>query len=567
MPNRIVVIGGVACGPKAAARARRVDTGADITLIERGELLSYAGCGMPYYIEDAITSRDELMSTPAGAMRDAAFFKNVKAIRCLDRTLAERIDRERKLVHVVSLESGEQSAISYDKLVLATGAEAVLPPITGADLKNVFRLNHPYDADSIRAAVVEGCRHAVIVGAGLIGMEVAEALATRGLTVSIVEMLPTVVPAFLDADLAQHLQRHLVSKGVTVQTGTRVAALECDDTGRVAAVVTDAGRIEADLVLIAIGVRPNVKLANDAGLEIGVTGAIKVNARLQTSDPDIYAGGDCVENLHRLTGKPCYVPLGSTANKHGRVIGDNVTGGDAAFPGVLGTVIFKAFDVSVGRVGLSEKDCAAQGMPYLVALTPGPDRAHYYPTAKPMVLKVISHAETGKLLGVQAVGAGDVAKRIDVAATALSFGAATQDLAELDLAYAPPYSSAVDLLAHAANVLDNKAKGIAQAISPAALKAKLDAGEDFVMLDVRSPKEVEAMPFIDVRVVNIPLGMLRNRLSELPKDREIVTFCKISVRGYEAQRILNGEGFDNVAFLDGGLMAWPYPQKEQVVSR
>lgn len=564
MPNKIVVIGGVACGPKAAARARRLDPTAEITLIERGELLSYAGCGMPYYIQGEIETVDELMSTPAGAVRDAAFFKNVKAIRCLSRTLAECIDRERKLVEVVALESGEKSAIPYDKLVLATGADAVLPPIPGVDLKNVFRLNHPYDAEGIRTAVTDGCQHAVIVGAGLIGLEVAEALATRGLSVSLVEMMPTVVSALLDADLAAHLQKHLAAKGVKVHTGTRVASLDSDDAGRVTAVVTDTCRIEADLVLIAIGVRPNVMLARDAGLDIGDTGAIKVNAQMQTSDPDIYAGGDCVESINRLTGKPCYVPLGSTANKHGRVIGDNIAGGNTTFPGVLGTVIFKAFDVNVGRVGLSEKDCIKLGIPVLVALTPGPDRAHYYPTAKPMVLKVISHAQTGKLLGVQAVGAGDVAKRIDVAATALSYGAMTQDLAELDLAYAPPFSSAVDLLAHAANVIDNKAKGVALAISPVELKAKLDAGDDFVMLDVRSPKEVAAMPFTDARVVNIPLGMLRTRLAELPKDKEIVTFCKISVRGYEAQRILNGEGFDNVCFLDGGLMAWPYPMTAAV---
>jgi len=514
---------------------------------------------LPYFIQGEISSVVELMSTPAGAVRDAAFFKNVKAIRCLGRTLAERIDREQKLVHVVSLDTSEQSAIPYDKLVLATGADAVLPPISGADLKNVFRLNHPSDAEGIRTAVTDGCQHAVIVGAGLIGLEVAEALATRGLSVSIVEMLPTVVPTFLDADMAAHLQKHLVTKGVTVHTGTKVASLEGDDAGRVAAVVTSTGRIDADLVLIAIGVRPNVKLARDAGLEIGVTGAISVNAQMQTSDPDIYAGGDCVENIHRLTGKPCYVPLGSTANKHGRVIGDNIAGGNTTFPGVLGTVIFKAFDVNVGRVGLSEKECVGLGLPYLVALTPGPDRAHYYPTAKPMVLKLLSHAENGMLLGVQAVGAGDVAKRIDVVATALSYGAKTQDLAELDLAYAPPFSSAVDLLAHAANVIDNKMKGIAAAISPAELKAKLDAGEDFILLDVRSPKEVAAAPFTNPRVVNIPLGMLRARLAELPRDREIVTFCKISVRGYEAQRILNGEGFDQVCFLDGGLMAWPFP--------
>ena len=374
MTSRIVVIGGVACGPKTAARARRLNPEADITIIERGDLLSYAGCGMPYYIQGEIESTDELMSTPAGAVRDAAFFKNVKAIHCMSRTLAERIDRKRKAVEVVSLESGEKSDIPYDKLVLATGADAFVPPFTGAELKNVFRLNHPYDAEGIRDAVTDGCRNAVIIGAGLIGMEVAEALVTRGLKVSIVEMMDTVVPTFLDEDLAHHLEKHLSSKGVSVYTGTKVESLEGDDAGNVTAVVTDKCRLDADLVLMAIGVRPNVKLARDAGLEIGETGAIKINERLQTSDPDIYAGGDCVENINRLTGKPCYVPLGSTANKHGRVIGDNVTGGNSTFPGVLGTVIFKAFDFSIGRVGLSETDCIRLGIPYLVALTPGPDR-------------------------------------------------------------------------------------------------------------------------------------------------------------------------------------------------
>lgn len=558
MANRIVVIGAVACGPKAAARAARVDPSADITLIERGDLLSYAGCGMPYYIQGEIENTDELMSTPAGAVRDAAFFKNVKAINCMSRTLAERIDRKRKLVEVVSLETGAKSSVPYDKLVLATGADAFVPRCAGTDLKNVFRLNHPYDADGIRSAVMDGCKKAVIVGAGLIGMEVAEALVTRGLDVTIVEMMDTVVPAFLDPDMAHHLESHLCSKGVKVHTGTTVEAFEGDDAGKVTAVVSDKCRIEADLVLMAIGVRPNVMLARDAGLDIGETGAIKVNERLQTSDPDIYAGGDCVENINRLTGKPCYVPLGSTANKHGRVIGDNITGGDSKFPGVLGTAVFKAFDFNVGRVGLSEKDCTRLGIPYLVAWTPGPDRAHYYPTAKPMVLKLISNADNGKLLGVQAVGTGDVAKKIDVVAAALFYGAATRDLADIDLAYAPPYSSAVDLLAHASNVIDNKARGIASAISPAQLKEQLAAGEDIVLLDVRTPQEVETAPFEDSRVVNIPLGKLRERLAELPKDKRIVAFCKISVRGYEAQRILNGQGFDNVEFLDGGVMAWPY---------
>ncbi len=560
MVNRIVIIGGVACGPKAAARARRLDPDADITIIERGDLLSYAGCGMPYYIAGEVETADELMSTPAGSVRDAAFFRSERAIRCLTRTLADRIDRGRKVVEVVSLEGGERSDIPYDKLVLATGADAVVPPLPGVDLANVFRLNHPHDAEGIRSAVAGGCRKAVIVGAGLIGLEVAEALVMRGLQVAVVEMMDSVVPTLLDEDMARHLETYLRSRGIAIHTGTKVESLQGGDAGRVTEVVTSKEWLEADLVLLAIGVRPNVKLARDAGLEISSVGAIKVNERLQTSDPNIYAGGDCAQTVNRLTGIECYVPLGSTANKHGRVIGDNVCGGGTAFPGVLGTAIFKAFGFNVGRVGLSERDCGKEGIPYRVALAPGPDRAHYYPTAKPIILKVISHAETGKLLGVQAAGPGDVAKRIDIAATALSFGASAADLADLDLAYAPPYSSAVDLLAHAANIIDNKTKGVAAAISPAELKAKLDAGGGFVLLDVRSPAEVGSDPFPASAVVHIPLGELHERFAELPRDAEIIVFCKISVRGYEAQRILNGEGYQNVRFLDGGRAAWPYSE-------
>lgn len=557
--SKIVVIGGVACGPKAAARARRRDPHADITIIERGELLSYAGCGMPYYIQGEIETVDELMSTPAGAVRDASFFKNVKAIRVLGRTLAERIDRQKKVVEVASLETAERSEIPYDKLVLAVGADAVMPQFPGTDLAGVFRLNHPHDAENIKNAVLDGCRRAAIIGAGLIGMEVAEALATHELSVTMIEMMDAVVPALLDPDIAVHVEKHLLAKGVKVMTGARVTALQGDDAGRVSTVVTDKGDVDADLVLVAIGVRPNIRLAKEAGLQIGATGAINVNDHLQTSDPDIYAGGDCVENVNRLTGTPAYAPLGSTANKHGRVIGDNVTGGDSTFDGILGTTVFKAFDFNVGCTGLSERECSRLGIPYAAALTPGPDRAHYYPTSRPMVLKMIANSQTGKLLGLQAVGTGDVVKRIDVAATAMTCGAAVRDISQLDLGYAPPYSSAVDILAHAANVIDNKISGLARSITPQEVKRKLDSDEDFILLDVRSPMEVEVSALRNPKVVYIPLGKLRERLGELPKDKEIIPFCKISVRGYEAQRILDGEGFESVRFMDGGLAGWPYP--------
>lgn len=560
---KIVVIGGVACGPKSAARARRRDPSADITIIERGDLLSYAGCGMPYYIQGTIETADELMSTGAGVVRDAAFFKSVKAIKVVGRTLAERIDRARKVVEVVSLETSEKSEIPYDKLVLAVGADAVIPLFGGADLKGVYRLNSPHDAEKIKASVLEGCKRAVIIGAGLIGMEVAEALATQELSVTIVEMMGSVVPAILDFEVAAQLEKHLRANGVTVLTGTKVQSLEGDDTGQITAVITDKGTIEADLVLVAVGVKPNTKLAADAGLEIGQTGAIRVNEHLQTTDPDIYAGGDCVESTHLISGQPVFVPLGSTANKHGRIIGDNVTGGDATFKGVLGTVVFKAFDFNVGHTGLSERDCARLGIPCVTALAPGPDKAHYYPTSRPMVLKMIASPESGKLLGVQAVGKGDLVKRIDVAATAMTFGATAQNISELDLGYAPPYSSAVDILAHAANVIDNKIAGLARSLSPMDVKRKLDAGEDFVLLDVRGPREVERISLENSRVINIPLGKLRERATELPKDKEIITFCAVSLRGYEAQRILDGEGFENVRFMDGGIAGWPYPLDQQ----
>ncbi|MGQ9454915.1 MAG: FAD-dependent oxidoreductase [Armatimonadota bacterium] len=555
---RVVVIGGVACGPKAAARIRRRDPSAEITIVERGELLSYAGCGMPYFIQGEVETADELMMTPAGALRDAAFFKTVKTINVMSRTLAELIDRERKVVEVVSLETGEERELPYDKLVLATGADAVLPPCPGCDLKGVFRLNHPFDAEGIRKAVLDGCKEAVIVGAGLIGIEVAEALVTQGLCVTMIEMMPTIVPAVLDPELSLHLRKHLESKGVRILTGTRVTAFEGDDLGWLRQVVTDKGVVSAQLALVAIGVKPNVKLAKDAGLELGETGAIKVNEYLQTSDPFIYAGGDCVENVNLLTGKPAYVPLGSTANKHGRVIGDNVTGGNERFDGVLGTVVFKAFDFNVGKTGLSEAECKRLGIPCVTAITPGPDRAHYYPTSRPLILKMIAHADSGRLLGVQALGPGDVVKRIDVAVTAITFGIRAKDVSRLDLGYAPPYSSAVDIIQHAANVIDNKFARLAKSYSPEEVKARLDAGDDFVLLDVRTPAEVESQPFVDARVVRMPLGKLRDRATELPEDKDIIIFCETSLRAWEAQRILEGMGFERVWFMDGGMAAWPY---------
>lgn len=560
-PNRILIIGGVATGSKAAARARRRDPLAEITIIERGRLLSYAGCGMPYYIQGQVHDFHELMSTPVGVVRDGTFFQNVKDIRVLNLTLAEKIDRARKIVCVVNVATGEKTELPYDKLVVATGGIPFEPRLEGANLNRVFRLNLPDDALAIREATEHGnLKRAVLIGGGLIGLETAEALVARGIQVTLVEMLDQLLPAMLDWEVAAFLEKYLRGRGLDIRLNQKVTRIEGDGDGNVARVHTTAGVIEAQMVLIAIGIRPNVQLAKDTGLALGTTGAIAVNDQLQTSDPDIYAGGDCVECTHLLTGQKVFVPLGSTANKHGHVIGDNITGGKSTFPGIVGTTVFKVLDYNLARTGLTEKQARQLGYEVLTTLVPGPDRAHYYPTAATLLVKLVADARTGKLLGAQVLGSGDAVKRIDVLATALTLGATIDHLPDLDLGYAPPYSSAVDPLAHAANVLRNKRDGLARALTPQQLKAKLDNASDPVrLLDVRTPPEREQMQLRDPRTVWIPLGQLRKRLAELPRDGEIVCFCKVSQRGYEAQRVLDGEGFTNVKFLDGGLVAWPYP--------
>jgi NADPH-dependent 2,4-dienoyl-CoA reductase/sulfur reductase-like enzyme/rhodanese-related sulfurtransferase len=559
-PNRILIIGGVATGAKAAARARRRDPNAEITIVERGRFLSYAGCGMPYYIKGDVRDFHELMSTPVGVVRDATFFQNVKDIRVLNQTLAEKIDRAGKKVAVVNTVTGAKQELPYDKLVIATGGVPVEPRIEGANLNRAFRLNLPDDALAMREAVEHaGIKRAVLIGGGLIGLETAEALVTRGIHVTVVEMLDQLLPAMLDWEMAAFLEKYLRSKGLNIRLNEKVTRLEGDGDGNVTRIHTSAGAIDAEMVLIAIGVRPNVQLAKDAGLKLGPTGAIAVNDQLQTSDPDIYAGGDCVECTHLITGQKVFVPLGSTANKHGHVIGDNVTGGHSTFPGIVGTTVFKVLDYNLARTGLTEKQARQLGHNVITALVPGPDRAHYYPTAKTVLVKLVADAGNGRLLGAQVLGPGDAVKRIDVLATALTFGATMDNLPDLDLGYAPPYATAVDPIGHAGNVLRNKRDGLARALTPQEVKAKLDANEPVVLLDVRTPAERDQMQLRDDRVVWIPLGQLRKRQAELPRDKEIICFCKVSQRGYEAQRILDGLDFSNVKFLDGGLIAWPYP--------
>lgn len=561
---KVLIIGGVAAGPKAASKVIRMMPDAEVTIVEKGAFLSYAGCGLPYYVSGEVKEQRDLMCTPAGVVRDSVFFQNVKNVRVQGGTEALEIDRTEKRVRVKTLATGEESSLPYDKLVLATGASPVVPPIPGVDKKNVFALHGVHDAEGIKAILAQGkAEDVVIIGGGLIGVETTEALATHGCRVTVVEMLPQILN-MLDWDIARLVEQHLESKGVKVLTNTKALAMEShvgsDDL--VAQVRTDKGVLHADMVILSIGVRPNVTLAKQAGLTIGEkTGAIQVDDHMRTSDPDIYAAGDCVECIDRLTRQPCFVPLGSTANKQGRVAAVNICGGDEAFPGVLGSTVCKVFDFCVARTGLTETAARSAGYEIITALAPGPDKAHYIPQSKPLLMKLVADAKTGRVLGVQTTGPGDGAKRIDVAATAISGGMTIDDVANLDLSYAPPYAPAMDNLITAANVARNKRDGYMVGVSAEEVYRKIQAGEEFVFLDVRSPQEHAEVRL--PKAVLIPLGALRKRLGEIPKNKEIIAFCKVSLRGYEAALILKAAGYGDVKVLDGGVAMWPYEKEKQ----
>jgi len=557
-PLKVVIIGGVAAGPKVASKIIRLIPRADVTIVEKDEFLSYAGCGLPYYVSGVVKRQASLMSTPAGALRDAVFFHRVKNVKILSRTEAIRIDRAARTVRVRDLRTGAESTLSYDKLVLTTGAAPVRLEVPGADLGNIFTLHGVHDAEGIKAALAaHKAQDAVIIGGGLLGIQMTEALTVAGARLTVVEVQPRTL-RILDADMARLVEGHLKSRGVKVLTGTRVLGFEGD--GRVEAVLTDGGRLPADLVILALGVRPNVALAADAGLALGTTGAIKVDPHMRTSDVDIYAAGDCVECTDLMTSQPCYVPLGSTANKQGRVAAVNLCGGEDTFAGVLGSTVLKIFDYCVARTGLTETAARRAGHDVVVALAAAPDRASFMADARMLMLKLVVDRRTRRLLGAQAIGPGAGDKRIDVAALVLSAGMTVDQLANTDLCYAPSYSDAMDNIITAANVARNKLDALVAGISAAEVQDLLDARADFVFLDVRSPHEHEETRLPQSRL--IPLGSLRGRLHELPPDKPIVTFCDIGLRGYEAALILTDAGFRDVRMLDGGLAMWPYERIE-----
>lgn len=561
--KKIIVIGGSAAGAKAAAKARRLDEFADITIIQKAPDLSMASCGYPYYVGGVFNDRNALLCTPAGVVRDPAFFQKAKKIKALVETEAVAINRTDKTVLCRNLRSGEEQTLAYDKLMIATGARANMPPIPGIRLAGVTTLLSMADTDYLRAIRDAGqVKKAVVIGGGLIGVEACEALQTSGMQVTVVEAVDQVL-TFLDWDLAKLVEHHMRSQGAQVLTGIGVQEF-LGEGGRLTGVkLADGSILDCGLAVMAIGVRPNSELAREAGLAIGTFGGITVNGFMQTSDPDIYAAGDCVEIPSRITGGPTFAPMGDLANLEGRVAGENIIAGNTVtFPGTIHTGICKIFDCAAGSTGLSEKAAQRLGLTgYTTVVNASPDKPGFM-GARILISKLLVDREQ-RIHGYQCVGLGDVSRQIATAAMAIQGKLTLEDVVNADLPYAPPFSPALDHFITASHIMQNKLKGRMTGIGVREVWDKLQAGGTPFLLDGRNPNEYEEM-HLGIGETLIPLGALRSRLAELPanKNAEIICFCKISLRGYEAECILRAHGFTNVKVMEGGIMAWPYPRKK-----
>ncbi|WP_373801881.1 FAD-dependent oxidoreductase [Bacteroides heparinolyticus] len=537
---KYVIVGGVAGGATAAARLRRVDETADILLLEKGPHISYANCGLPYYIGGVIAERDKLLvQTPE------AFGKRFRIdVRVKNEVLA--INAKAKTLTIRNAD-GKEYEEAYDKLLLSPGANPVKPPLEGIDSEGIFTLRNVEDTDRIKAYVTgKQVKRAVVVGAGFIGLEMAENLHHAGIAVSVVEMGNQVM-APIDFSMAAHIHQHLIQKGVSLYLEEGVTHFQRTEQGII--VYLKSGKtIAADMVLLSIGVRPATALAQQAGLKLGETGGIWVDEHLETSEKDIYAVGDAIEYPHPLTGKPWLNYLANPANRQGRIVADNMAlGNTVSYEGAIGTSIAKVFDMTVASTGLAAKRLKQWGMEYQSSVTHSSSHAGYYPNALPITLKLTFHPRTGKLYGAQCVGYEGVDKRIDQIAGLIKRGGTVYDLMETEHAYAPPFSSAKDPVAIAGYVASNIVGGAMPAIS---WRELLEKKEQVVLVDTRTAEEFSfgTIP----GALNIPLDEMRERLAEIPADKPVVLFCAVGLRGYLAQRILMGRGYRDVRNLMGG---------------
>ncbi len=541
---KLLIVGGVAGGASAAAHARRLSEDAEIILFERGPDVSFANCGLPYYVGGAIASRTKLTVTTPERLR-TRFKLDVRTLSSV-----ESIDRPAMKVSVRDLSSGRVYDETYDKLLLAPGAAPLSPPIPGIDLPGIYTLRNLQDVDRIKERVDRGVKQAVVVGAGFIGLELVENLVKRGISTIVVELQDQVLPPF-DKEMTTPIVATLEANGVSVLLGQSAEAFEQSTEGIVVH-LKSGNKLTAQLVILGVGVRPENKLAVDAGVEVGPRGGIRVNEKLQTSDPNIYAVGDAIEVKDAVTGDPTQLPLAGPANRQGRIAANNIFGQPARYRGTQGTAIVGVFDRVAAMTGASEKSLRRSNRSFRKVYIHPANHAGYYPGAESMTLKLLFDPTSGRILGAQAIGGAGVDKRIDVIAVALQAGMKVFDLEEMELAYAPQFGSAKDPINMAGFVAGGFMRGEhPQEDVEAVLAMQVDARP--FLLDVRTPEEfgLGRIP----GAVNIPVDELRSRLGELPRDRKIAAYCQVGQRGYLATRILLQKGFQGVN-LSGGYMTY-----------
>lgn len=531
----VLVIGGVAAGTKTAAKLKRENRDFNVTLITKGENISYAGCGLPYYVGGVIEDKSDLIVNTPKSFSDLTQVEVKTSVEALE------IYRDKKIVRAVYLKNNKEINLNYDKLVIATGADPIKPPIEGIDLEGVFYMRTPDDAIAVREVVeTNNVKRAVVVGGGFIGLEVAENLYEMGVKTTLVEAMDHIMPGF-DDEVSSYVENELIENGIMVLTGERLISIEGEE--KVSKVRTDKRAMKADMIVMSVGIRANSNIAETCGLELEANKTIKVNEYMQTNDEDIYAVGDCVTVKNILSGKPAWSPMGSSANKEGRCLAKTLAGKKTEFNGVLGTGIVKLLNLNAARTGLTEKEALNLGYNVESVLLPIDDKAHYYPDSKMIIIKLISDKDNKKVLGAQVFGEGNVDKHIDVISTAITFNATVNDLQNLDLAYAPPFSTAINPISHAANVLLNKIGGDIKTIR---YEDFLENQESYKLADVNKTPKLEGVTYIDLKQFN-------GKIDGFELDDKILLVCARGKRAYLAYNRMKHFGYKDVQVLEGGL--------------
>lgn len=534
---KVLIIGGVAAGTKAAAKIKREDQNAEVKILTMSRDISYAGCGLPYYVGGVIHEKSELIvNTPEN-------FSKLTGALVETGVEVTGLDRENKSVKAVRMDTGEETSYTYDKLVIATGASPVKPPVEGVDLKNVYFMRTPDDAEALHTAVESGeIKRAVVAGGGFIGLEVAENLKEKGIRVTVIDMAPQIMPGF-DREVAAYVEDYLADQGIMALTGTKLEGIIGD--GKVEKVKTDKRTLKADAVILSLGIRVNTGFLADTGIELMPNRTVKVNKYLQTNDENIYAIGDCAMVTNRITEEHAWSPMGSSANIEGRIAAKNICGEKITYPGVLGTGIVKLPGLNAGRTGLSEEAAGAAGFEPVSVITVVDDKAHYYPGAGLFIVKMVADMKTGRFLGMQCLGKGAVDKMVDIAVMALSMKASVQDLEHLDFAYAPPFSTAMHPFVHTVNVLLNKMAGEFETMTP----VQFENGEasDYRIIDASPVPSIDGVPYVNLTEVN-------GEVEGLGKEEKLLLVCSKGKRAYLLQNRMKHYGYVNTRVLEGGTM-------------